>query len=218
MFDCILLMAGLGERTKLNYNKVNYLLNGKRLYEYSLDLFKSMKEINKIILVVNEKEYQEFKELEKDNIKVVLGGKRRQDSVYNGLLCAECDICLIHDAARPNIKANEVLEVYENTKKYQAAVLGRKTKYALKEVCDGFVSKTLNRDMIYEMQTPQGVMRDLMLKGLEKLKDVNVFDDIEVLEKVYGIKAKLVLGSEDNIKLTTESDLDYFKYMFEVKK
>ena len=57
MFDCLLLMAGSGTRTSLSYNKIEYQINKKPLYQYSLDKFLSMQECNKVILVVKENEY-----------------------------------------------------------------------------------------------------------------------------------------------------------------
>ena len=61
MFDCLLLMAGSGTRTSLTYNKVEYKINDKPLYQYSLDKFLSIKECNNIILVVKEEEYNKYK-------------------------------------------------------------------------------------------------------------------------------------------------------------
>ncbi len=212
MFDCILLMAGSGKRTGLNYNKINYKINGKELYKYSLDKFLSLKEVGKVILAVNENDYDIFKDLENERIKICIGGKERQDSVYNALKLATSDIVLIHDAARPNTSVEEILAVYDNTVKYDCAVLASPCIYAIKEVKDGFVTKTIDRSNVYTMQTPQGVRREMMIKALESI-DYLIYDDVEAIEKIYDIKAKIVLGSNDNIKLTTKADLKYFEYL-----
>ena len=212
MFDCILLMAGKGERTHLSYNKIKYEVNGKPLYQYSIDAFMSVNECDKIILVVNEKEYNDFKLLENDKIKVVIGGKERQDSVKMGLISSNSEYCLIHDAARANIKKEEIINVYNATVKYNAAVLAVKENNAIKKINNGFVSESMDRNNIWIMQTPQGLRRDLLLSSLEKI-DYLIYDDVQAVEDVYNIKAKIVEGRYDNIKVTTSNDLEYIEYL-----
>lgn len=210
MFDCILLMAGSGVRTNLPYNKIKYMVNNKPLYEYSLEKFLSIKEMKKIVLVVNEKEYDDFKKIEDNRIKVVIGGKERQDSVLNGLKVCTSEVVLIHDAARPNILVKEIMDVYLSATKCYASVLAYQEVNAIKEVKDGFVCKTIDRKNIWVMQTPQGANRELLTKALESI-DHLIYDDIQAIEETFKINAKIVLGRRENIKVTTESDLLYIK-------
>ena len=206
MFDCVLLMAGSGKRANLGYNKIKYSINNKAIYEYSLDLFLSLDEVNKVVLVVSKGEFDEFIKIENERVKVVVGGKERQDSVLCGLKECSEEVVLIHDAARPNINKQEVLNVYEEAKKNNSSVLAVPCVNAIKEVDKGFVNKSLDRSLVWCMQTPQGANRKLLIEALEKI-DYLIYDDIQALEIVFGIKAKIVNGRQENLKVTNQVDL-----------
>lgn len=211
MFDCILLMAGSGTRTSLNYNKIKYLINGKPLYQYSLDKFSNIKECNNIILVVNKDDYNEFIHLQSNNIKVVIGGNTRFESVLNGAKEATEDTILIHDAARANIQEEDIIKVYNSSKEHDAVCLGVKVKDCIKEVNKN--SKTIERSNLWQAQTPQAVKKDLLIKGLENNKFDFYYDDCEVLEKNFNIDCFMVEGKYDNIKVTTDDDLKYMEFL-----
>ena len=212
MFDCILLLAGSGSRTGLDFNKILYKINGRPLYEFPLNTFLNIKECERIILVVRKEEYDYFKKLENDRIKVVIGGIRRQDSVLNGLMQVKSDYVLVHDGARANIKKDDILHVYEACKKYDCAALGIKEENALKKVKDNFVESEVDRSDIYCMQTPQAFKTELLKKALMETKE-DVFDDIEAVNKVFNKKAYIVLGSKTNIKFTTIDDVEYLSFL-----
>ena len=221
MFDCIILCAGSGTRTNLGYNKVLYKVNDKPIYAYSVDLFKSISEVGKIVIVSSTNDYDYFvNEFKDDNrIVVTIGGKERSDSVLSGLKMCDSEVVLIHDGARPNIIKEEVLDVYNEALKNKVSVLAVKAKDTIKKVDDDlYAVDTLNRNELMQMQTPQGVNREMMIAGLQKIKDKKaILDDAYVFEKVYGINAKVVLGRYENIKVTTESDLDYVEFLMGVK-
>ncbi len=216
MFDFILLMAGSGTRTSLKFNKVNYKINNKELYKYSLEKVLSMKECHNVILVVREEDFNDYNLLENDRIKITIGGKERYNSVYNGALIASTDIILIHDAARCNIQTEEIQKVYEEAKRNDAVSLCIKAKDCIKEL-DGNKLTTLDRNKLYQMQTPQAVNRKLLIEGINKNPNVPYLDDVQVLEYNYGINAKLVLGRTDNIKVTTDEDISYMEYLLNNK-
>ena len=220
MFDCVLLCAGSGTRTKLNYNKILYKIMGKPLYQYSLDLLLNIKEVNKIILVVSKQDFDYFKNIiNDDRIKIIIGGDERWDSVYNGLLNCDSDICIIHDGARPFIKEEYVLDVYNNAKVYNASTVGVKVKDTIKVVDKDLIIDTLDRSKLYQVQTPQAVNRKMMLDGLKRLKDdnINIYDDVMVFEKIYNEYPRIVYSDYDNIKITTEEDLEYANFLMHKK-
>lgn len=211
MFDCLLLMAGNGTRTSLGYNKINYLINNKPIYKYSLDKFLTIKECNKIIMVVNEKEYRHFVHLNNEKIKVIIGGKERWQSVLLGAKESTMDVLLIHDAARPNVDIDDILKVYLATLKNDAVCLGVKVKDCIR--FNEQTTKTLDRNSLWQIQTPQGVNRKMLIEGLENKKYSNYYDDCEVLEKNYQTNVYIVEGKYNNIKVTTDEDLEYIKYL-----
>ncbi|MDD3999747.1 MAG: 2-C-methyl-D-erythritol 4-phosphate cytidylyltransferase, partial [Bacilli bacterium] len=106
MFDAILLLAGKGERSGLEYNKVLFKLNDKPLFLYSLETFLKCRDCRKMILVCREEEIQTIQTLLSGYQKIdyAIGGEQRQDSVKAGIARTESDIALIHDGARPFVK------------------------------------------------------------------------------------------------------------------
>jgi 2-C-methyl-D-erythritol 4-phosphate cytidylyltransferase len=209
MFDCVFLMAGKGERSQLDINKVYYKINNKPLFKYSLDVFLDIEECNKIVLVVREDEYNRVSHLSSSRIKIVYGGQMRQDSVASGVIATSEKIVLIHDAARYNVSKDDIIQVYLNTIDYQAAVLATKVTDTIKTVSDYKVVNTLDRNTLWAMQTPQGVKRDLYLDCLKKARQENYYgtDDVELLEKYANVKARIVPGHHCNYKLTNAEDI-----------
>ncbi|MBP5408277.1 MAG: 2-C-methyl-D-erythritol 4-phosphate cytidylyltransferase [Bacilli bacterium] len=215
MFDFILLLAGAGKRSGLSYNKIKYQVNNKALYQYVIEEVKKSKYLDKIILVVSKEDYQYFtdiKEYQDKRFIICLGGKERQDSVLNGIRKACSDIVLVHDGARANVRCEDIDKVYESVLKYDVACLGVKEKNAIKRVKDGFIKESIDREDVYLMQTPQGTKKKLLEEALEKIDHV-VYDDVQAIKEVFDIDAYLVLGREDNIKVTSEEDLELIEYL-----
>ncbi len=146
---------------------------------------------------------------------LVPGGARRQDSVFNALkkVGAESGLVLIHDAARPFVKAGEISVLIAKAERFGAAILGVPVKATLKQVKSsqpkgaGFVvEKTLDREKLWEAQTPQVFRRDIIVKAYQRLSRIDVTDDAALIERM-GKPVVLVAGSYDNIKITTPEDL-----------
>ena len=220
MFDLILLLAGKGTRSGLDYNKIKYIVDGKPLYQYSINEFRKSKYLNKIILVVNKDDLDYFNNIEdfkNDRFIICVGGKERQDSVLSGLVHSSADIVLIHDGARANVRIEDIDQVYEKTEEYDVACLAVKEKNAIKRVDGNFINENIDRENVYLMQTPQGAKRELLKKALENVDHI-VYDDIQAIKDVCGIDAYLVLGHEDNIKVTSNDDLDLISYLIKKRK
>ena len=116
MNSVIIVSAGRGSRMKADINKQFLKIRGKEVIAHTIDKFYENKNIGEIIIVVREDEEEFFQgniinKYGYKNIKVALGGKERQDSVYNGLkkVDEKCEIVLIHDGARPFV-TNEIIE------------------------------------------------------------------------------------------------------------
>lgn len=201
MFGVIILAAGIGSRMNLGYNKMLYKIDNKPIYLHTLDKFKDFDEI---VLVIN----RDDKIKVSGNIKVVYGGKTRGESVYNGLEKIESDYVLIHDGARPYISDEVINKVKESLLINDACGVAVKVKDTIKEYKNGKL-KTLNRDDLIAMQTPQGGKTSLLKKvyELEKNDGFISTDDIQVIEKYSNVKIDIVFGSYDNIKITTIEDV-----------
>lgn len=215
MFDSIILLAGKGERSGLKYNKVFYRLDDKPLFQFSLEKFLEVPLCRKVVLVCREDEISSVKAMvsEIPNLEFAVGGKYRQDSVKAGMEKCSSQVVLIHDGARPFIECAEIEKVYQATLRSKAAVLAVRPVDTIAEVRDSY--RTLERNNLWRILTPQGVNRNLYLKAVELAEKEAYYgtDDVGLLEKYLKINPEIVPGSEKNIKITTERDLLYLEFL-----
>ncbi len=214
MVSAILLAAGEGRRLNSSVSKPLVKIGRHAIVFYSLRTLSKHPGIGQIIAVVNRANRQAIAKIIKNysfkKIKaIVLGGRRRQDSVYNGLKAISRDSkwVLIHDSARPFVQAGAVTKVIQQAKKYGAAILAVRPKATIKSSRpDNTVAETFNRDKLWEIQTPQVFEKNLLLKAYKKYSKDKVTDDASLVEKL-GKRVKVVKGSYGNIKITTNEDL-----------
>ena len=182
---------------------------------YTLEKFIYNKSIDEVILVLPEDEVDYCKKevLQRYSLKVdriVIGGKERQDSVFNALEAMEkADIVLIHDGARPFINEKIIEEGIKYANIYGAAAPGVTPKDTIKVKNEDNISvDTPDRNMLVAVQTPQCFKYDEIYQCHRKIKEENaiVTDDTSVVER-YGHKVYLYEGDYTNIKITTPEDL-----------
>lgn len=218
MVSAIILAAGRGSRLNLPVPKPLLKIVGKPVIIYSLESLSRHPDIDEIIVVINASNQKAITGVLKaysfKKIKAfVLGGKRRQDSVYNGLkkVSLNSDWVLIHDSARPFIDSKSIAEVILAAQKTGAAILGVPVKATIKSVKNGLVvDKTVARGNLWEIQTPQVFKKELIMNAYRKYSRGHVTDDASLVEKL-GKKVKIVPGSYENIKITTGEDLLFAK-------
>ncbi|MFO7968868.1 MAG: IspD/TarI family cytidylyltransferase [Bacillota bacterium] len=210
MFSVIILGGGKGERLKLGYNKVLYKIKGKTLLEYAADKFINDKDFSEIIIVIDETNINTINKIFTDKkIKIVLGGINRQTSVYNGLKMVTNNFVIIHDGARPNVGLDEIQKIKENVKK-GPCTLYTSVKEATVEMKNNIIKGYINRDKIALIKTPQG-FKTTEIKTAYKLANENkkqYTDDASLLFYEMNKEVKLINGNENNIKVTTEFDLN----------
>ena len=185
----ILLAGGKGIRFNAGYNKLLYEINGKKIYEYSLEAFKDYK-----IYFVSD-------DIFPSNVVQVKAGATRFLSVYNALQVVEEDYVLIHDCARYNIKKDVIDKCYT----YDLFYVGVKPIDTIRRG-----NETLNRDELIIAQTPQGGKTKILKEAYElayKENKTNFTDDISVVTNYFDIIPKVIFGDYDNIKITTKDDL-----------
>lgn len=217
----IVVAAGEGSRLKSRIPKPLVKIDSEPLIIYSLRVLSRHPLVKEIIVVANPLNYPDIAKIigqyKISKIRdMVLGGSRRQDSVYNGLTAIrpQTDLVLVHDGARPFIDAKIVSLLIKAAKLYGAAIVGVPVAATIKEVYKPqpvvrkkvLVKKTLNRESLWEIQTPQVFKKDLILTAYKKFKNLKVTDDAMLVEKM-GKKVSIVLGSAHNIKITTPEDL-----------
>lgn len=217
MISAIILAGGKGKRMGSAISKQFIDIKGKPIIYYTLKKFSENKKIDNIIVVLPEDEVKYFKEniLKKYELrinKIVIGGKERQDSVYNALKSlknSSTDIVLIHDGARPFISERIINEGIKFAEIYGAAAPGVMPKDTIKVKNEkNFSVDTPNRANLVSIQTPQVFKFDEILECHEKIRynGEMVTDDTMVVEK-YGYSVYLYDGEYTNIKVTTLEDL-----------
>ncbi|MFH1504560.1 MAG: 2-C-methyl-D-erythritol 4-phosphate cytidylyltransferase [Candidatus Omnitrophota bacterium] len=213
----VIVCAGKGKRLG-KVDKAVLRIKGKPLFFHTYYAFKEISEIKQIVLVLRKKHFELAKKLIKDKrVVLVEGGRKREDSVHNGLLSLEKKInyVLIHDGARPFVSRDIIKRVLKQLKKYPAVICALKAKDTLKKADKKkFVERTLNRDNIFLVQTPQGFKKSLILRAYKTKTKTDFFDDAQVLESI-GRKVKIVEGDSSNIKITYPKDIILAKAMNE---
>lgn len=210
----VFLAGGTGTRMGQSIPKQFLLLNEKPVFYYSLELFLSIPEIKEIIIVCDDAYRTFFTDIpvQGKTIRFANPGSRRQDSVYNGLMQADpqADLICTHDSARPLIDQPLVMRVIDAAYKYGAATVGMPVAFTVKQSnAQQFVSCTMDRSTLWEIQTPQVIRPDLFHEGfrIANEKNLTVTDDVSLVELLQK-EVKLVEGSPHNLKITFPKDLE----------
>lgn len=212
MYDAIVLAAGSGSRSGLNYNKVFYKIDDKTVIEHSLSNFIADAQCHKIILVISEVDEEEFLSLNFNaKVKLTYGGSERIDSVINGLRLVDSEYVLIHDGARPFLKNEDLIKLKASLNDYDAALLMVKSIDTSKVVINGEIKSTLKRNEIYNAQTPQAFKTSILKNAYLQLNEADkkvITDDAQIIELYCQTPIKMIEGSYSNIKITTKNDLE----------
>ena len=192
-------------------------LHGKPIILHALDALLSYSFWEEVVVVCDPMYQSVFSSY--DHLRFALPGKQRQDSVFSGLdqLSLSIEWVCIHDGARPLLAKKDLLAVIEAGKQYGAAALATSVKTTIKEVDSNlFVKRTITREHLWSIQTPQVLSIDLLRRGRDFVEKNNltVTDDVSLAE-IISQPVKLVKGSESNIKITTQEDLALAATLYE---
>lgn len=190
-------------------------LNGRPMFEYSLEAVSRVKAISKIIIALPASlssarlrrintALSRFK-----NAKAVAGGKERYDSVKNALAAAdEPDFILIHDCARPLIRSDFIEQMLKSAFKNGSCVAGRMLNESIKKLRGNRLVKNLSRDGIFIAETPQIFRADMFIKCMRKLRiDSKIVTDDSFIPLKKGCPVYYMITDFNNIKVTTANDL-----------
>ena len=208
MLSAVLVMAGSAARMNINKNKVFLPLNGKMVFQHSLDLFLTLGfEVVCVIRPEDEAYLSGY-----SNVKIAYGGNTRQESVYNGLMQANGEYVLIHDAARPFVTEDTLkkcISVLINDNGVLVATPVKDTIYRNNPI------GSLKRDELYSAQTPQGADLKSMISCHKKAMEDGFLatDDITLLLKYSDKKVQIIESSDKNFKITTQLDYIIAKEM-----
>jgi len=206
------IVVGAGSGARMGSDKIFAMLAGKPVIAWSLDILQDCRAVHEIILVLHKDKMETGKKLVAQRgltrvSAICTGGKLRQDSVRKGLQQVHgCQWVLVHDGARPFLTNKLIDDGIEAVKQTGAAVAAVPLKDTVKEVDgDGLVARTLERSLLWAVQTPQVFRADILKAAYQALKG-EFTDDAAVVERA-GYKVKLYPGDGSNIKITTPQDL-----------
>ncbi len=207
--------AGQGRRMGKSINKQFLNLLGKPILYHTIKSFLDWGKAAEIVVVLNSEEFHHFNDKIKRlfsnmNTRIITadGGKSRKESVYNGIKSFSRDLeyVMIHDGARPLITIDLIESTYQAVKKFKAVSCGVKVKDTIKIVDESFSRKTLNRDSLRAIQTPQAFKTDLIISAHENYLKETALDDASLVEEL-GKEVYIINGDYNNLKITTAEDL-----------
>jgi 2-C-methyl-D-erythritol 4-phosphate cytidylyltransferase len=208
--EVIIVAGGKSKRFKSRLPKQFVKLKGKPVFLWSIEAFNLLPFVKKIIVVVPKNALCDLSKKYKGLKKVVwaAGGKERYDSVKEGLklIDKKTDFIAVHDGARPLTTKADIKEVFKQAFKTKAAIAATKTKDTIKVVSKGKIVKTLNRDILWNAQTPQIFKKNLLFKAYSKKISAHITDDASLVENL-GAKVSIVQVKSPNFKITTKQDL-----------
>jgi 2-C-methyl-D-erythritol 4-phosphate cytidylyltransferase len=223
--------AGLGTRMSAasggprSKSKQFFELQGTPILIHTLRKFAQCSAISEIVVALRKSEAASFqKQIEQENfrkpLRIVEGGEHRQNSVANALAAiqaADDDIVLVHDAVRPFVDQETIINVIEAVKKYDAVIAGVPAIDTVKQVdrtADGaVVIATVPRERMVMAQTPQGFRFGLLKRTFDEATADGFMgtDEASLVERSGGT-VHVVMGSPRNMKITTPADLELAEF------
>lgn len=211
--------AGVGARMKRDIPKPYLLLGGKPILAHTLAVFEATPEVHEVMVVVHPEDLEYCQEQVigpyafKKVLRLVPGGKERQDSVYNALKVIQkdkdLDIIVVHDGVRPFITPELLRRVIQAARRYGGAILGWPAQDTLKRVSPkGEVLQTLDRQNVWQIQTPQAFQAQILWRAFVEAYGRNFYgtDEASLVEELQQTVV-VVQGSPLNLKITTPEDL-----------
>ena len=222
--------AGIGLRMKQDTPKPYLMLAGKPILAHTLAVFEATPEVHEVTVVAHTDDLDscqeqviapfEFKKV----LRLVPGGKERQDSVYNALKVLQkeedLEIILVHDGVRPFITPDHIRQVIQAARKHGGAILGWPAQDTLKKVSPkGEVIQTLERRDVWQIQTPQAFQAQLLWRAFVEAYARNFYgtDEASLVEELQQTVV-VVQGSPLNLKITTSEDLEMAEAILEVRR
>lgn len=206
-------VLGAGSSMRMGENKLLMKIKNQSVIERTLKTFDNCEKICEIVLVCRQEDFLEFSKIcnaLKTPTKIVNGGETRTHSALKGIdTCNEnAQIIAIHDGARPLFTESIVNNAIDSAILNNAVIPVVPVKDTIKIVSNNIVQDTLNRDSIFSVQTPQVFSLELIKKAtVHALRSRQVFTDDASCVEAFGATVHTILGSYDNIKITTIEDI-----------
>jgi 2-C-methyl-D-erythritol 4-phosphate cytidylyltransferase len=225
----VIAAGGKGRRMGVGTPKQFLSLGGVPVLERTIAVFHSLRAVREIVLVVPAGCIPRTRALVRRAgftkvADVVEGGEERQSSVFNGLeRCSfRSGVVLVHDAVRPLVGRRTIMSVIRAAGRYGAAVAGMPVRDTIKiesQKRPGFYSRTLRREELWAVQTPQGFMFHILWEAHRKVRSSGFIgtDDASLVERM-GTPVRIVPGTGTNIKITTPDDRKMAEFLLGKRK
>ena len=207
----------------MGFDKLFAPLEGRPVVAHAIAAFERTQSVEGIIIVGRAEGLSDFEALVAHEgfgkvSAIIPGGARRQDSVRCGLaqVKPEAEFVAVHDAARPCITDQWIDAVFEAARRDGAAILASPVQATLKKVDQKkHIAATVDRESLWEAQTPQVFRRELLIEAYAKRGRDPVTDDAQLIERL-GKPVTIVPCSPLNIKITTRDDLKLAEQVLKV--
>ncbi|MDY2888569.1 MAG: 2-C-methyl-D-erythritol 4-phosphate cytidylyltransferase [Candidatus Caccosoma sp.] len=205
-YTAIVLASGSSRRANIGYNKIFYKIDNIPVINLACKNFIDDDKCEKIIITYSNDEIVKLKELfNSSKIIYIKGGLTRQESVKNALNEVKSEYVLIHDGARPFVSNDLINRLVKELENKNVIIPVINVTDTIKVIKENKVVKTLNRDELKIVQTPQAFKTSLIKKAHEEAIST-YFDDASLIEEVLKEDVYVIDGERDNIKLTYKED------------
>lgn len=211
----VIVAAGRGERVGAGLPKQFLPLRGVPVLVRAVRPFQASPLIDEVVVVVPAETVEQVRRLLRQHglskvTAAVEGGPTRQESVRRGLAAlGASDLVVVHDGARPLVQQSIIARVVEAAREDGAATAALPATETIKVVDrTGRVDATLDRERVWIVQTPQAFRTAWLVDAHERAPQdgANATDDAGLVERA-GYPVRVVLGSPENLKITTGDDL-----------
>jgi 2-C-methyl-D-erythritol 4-phosphate cytidylyltransferase len=205
--------AGASKRFGGKNKKIFEQIAGRPVFLRSVELFVNRDDVAEVLLVVAEEDLETMRRRYEANlgfmgVKLARGGSERTDSVRSALarVSPEAEFVCVHDAVRPCVSPLWIDEVFAAAERTGAAILAYPVHGTLKKVGpDKRIRQTVDRQGLWEAQTPQVFRKEVLMRAYEKATS-SATDDAALVEAL-GQPVAAVRGDPRNVKITTRGDL-----------
>ncbi len=219
--------SGVGQRMGGELPKQYLTLFDKTLLQHTIERMISHPRIAGVVVAVaqHDEHWRSFENSFGDSVTWVTGGAERYHSVLNALqalsqFAALDDWALVHDAARPCLRAGDIDHLIDEAKTGIGGILAVPVSDTMKRAnSDGDITETVNREGLWRALTPQMFRIGLLIDAIEHAmtQDFPITDEASAVESL-GHAPKVVAGHPDNIKITIPQDLELAHLYLQTQK
>ena len=209
-FSIIITAGGIGKRMGATLPKQFIQIKEKPILMYTMEKFYHYDPKAQIVLTLPTEWRNYWEELIEENDfriphRVVPGGAERYDSIKNALEFCHGEFIAVHDGVRPLVSSTTIDKCFKALKKYDAVIPVLPVSESLR-IKENDATKAIDRSNYFRVQTPQCFKKETLLTAYKKPFTESVTDDACLVEE-DGVVIHTVTGNDENIKITTKTDL-----------